>query len=652
MRKQSKPSDSSPTSDSYAGPASTDWKAGVRGSRKQEDTSQIILDALLDHIAVLDRHGTIIEVNRAWKKFGEDNGPTVLSRIGIGVNYLDVCKRSSDEGDELAGIAMRGIQEVLSLRQSRFSMEYPCHSPQEERWFLLSVTPTLTGDGGVVVAHHNITDRKLAEEALQQQHQLTETILNMVQTIVLALDTHGNILHYNRYLEEISGYQLNEVRGKSWFELFLPEREREQIRQVFARSIQGQQTRGHVNLIVSKSGQEYEIEWYDAPLTNGTGERIGIICSGQDITVRKQAEQALRENEYQLRAILNTAADAIVTIDERGIIKSVNLATEIMFGYSTDEMIGKNVSLLMPSPHHDHHDAYIARYLLTGEPHIIGTGRELVAVRKDGSMFPIDLSVSRVDQLGLFTGIIHDISRRKTLEKQVLEVAVEEQRRIGQELHDGTGQELTGLALFAGTLAAQLDELPKKTVDEKVAWTLEEEQLMQLRQTAYRLSQGLSEANKHVQQLSHGIMPVQVEPEGLRAALDQLASTTNAHLSLQCAFDCPVPVAVADNATATHLYRIAQEAVNNAMRHSQADKIRIALLQTEDTIVLEVSDNGIGFDPAATNRRRTQERPGGFGMEIMNYRAGMIGGSVRISRLDKGGMLVKCTVPKRIAHRD
>jgi two-component system CheB/CheR fusion protein len=103
---------------------------------------------------------------------------------------------------------------------------------------------------------------------------------------------------------------------------------------------------------------------------------------------------------------------------------------------------------------------------------------------------------------------------------------------------------------------------------------------------------------------------------------------------------------VANNTAATHLYRIAQEAVNNALRHSRADQIRISFLQGTDGIVLEVCDNGIGFDPAVMNRTASLGTTHGFGLRILNYRAGMIGGTLRITRGAEGGMLVKCTLPR------
>jgi len=228
--------------------------------------------------------------------------------------------------------------------------------------------------------------------------------------------------------------------------------------------------------------------------------------------------------------------------------------------------------------------------------------------------------------------------------KQVLRIAEDEQRRIGQELHDGTGQELTGLSLFAGTIVDLITRAPQKLQADSSDWVIKAADLSRLRETAMRLSRNLVDTNRHVQQLCHGIMPVQVEVEGLRAALEQLAKSTNDLQRVACRFKSSSSIAVANNTVATNLYRIAQEAVNNALKHSRATEIEISLSTLAGDIVLEVSDNGIGFEPNSLVRATEPGHLRGFGLEIMNYRAGIIGGQLHIVRRGAGGMLVRCVV--------
>jgi two-component system, chemotaxis family, sensor kinase Cph1 len=136
-------------------------------------------------------------------------------------------------------------------------------------------------------------------------------------------------------------------------------------------------------------------------------------------------QEALRESEERMRAILQTAVEGIITIDERGVIELINPAAESLFGYTRAEVKGKNVSILMPTPYREEHDRYLANYLRTGEAKIIGIGREVVGRRKDGTIFPMDLAVSevRLPQRRLFTGFVRDITDRKRAEEQLAELA-------------------------------------------------------------------------------------------------------------------------------------------------------------------------------------------------------------------------------------
>jgi PAS domain S-box-containing protein len=350
-----------------------------------------------------------------------------------------------------------------------------------------------------------------------------------------------------------------------------------------------------------------------------------------DISQRLEAERALRESEERVRAIVNTAVDAIITIDGLGKIQEINGGAEQMFGYAAAEVVGKNVNILMPSPYHEQHDGYLARYRETGERRMICIGRELLGRRKDGSIFPVELAVSEIDHLGLFTGILRDVSERKELQRQVLMIAEQEQRRIGQELHDDIQQQLAGLGLLAQNMADHIRRLSGKDSAEIGAAQYEEASRL-----ADRVARGIAETGRRVRLIGRGLVPVEVDAEGLRSALEELAAHTSELHGVACEFQCPTPVEMCDNFVATHLYRIAQEAVTNALKHARPSRILVRLYRAEQSLVLTVLDDGIGIGE--------KNDSDGIGLRIMEYRAGLIGGNLSVIPGQECGTEVNCTL--------
>lgn len=382
------------------------------------------------------------------------------------------------------------------------------------------------------------------------------------------------------------------------------------------------------------------------------GRVDGVVVTFTDVTRLKQTKKALRrlneeleqrvaartaelevanqqlgDSRERLRAIVENATDAIITIDTRGIMDSVNPAAERMFDYTAAEMIGQDVALLMPAPYRAEHTGYLANYLQTGIRRMIGIGREVQGRRKDGSIFPLDLGVSEVPRLGLFTGVLRDVTQRKQLEREVLEIAALEQRRIGQELHDDVGQEVTGLALMADVLARRLEHLPAEA------------------EVVGKLAAGMERVHRQVRRLARGLLPDDVDPEGLRVALEDLAAHTGELSDVTCTFECVGAVDVPDATTATHLLRVAQEAVNNSLRHGQARQIHLSLRGENDSLVLQIRDDGVGI-PA----RLDEKKGGGVGQRIMRNRAAVIGGALTIGRAEGSGTQVTCVLPRSKHH--
>ena len=337
---------------------------------------------------------------------------------------------------------------------------------------------------------------------------------------------------------------------------------------------------------------------------------------------RTATPHGLHDTEERLRAILQTAVEGIITIDERGIVESINPAAERIFGFAAGEVIGRNVSVLMPVPYRQEHDSYIANYLRTGKAKIIGIGREVVGRRKDGTIFPMDLAVSEVRLVDrrLFTGFVRDISERKRLEQQLLEISDRERQRIGQDLHDDLCQHLAGIELMSQVLEQKLS--PKSKADAARAGDI---------------ARHVREAISQTRSLARGLSPVTLESEGLASALRELATNSEKMFGIACTVECEGPVFLKAPATLTHLYRIAQEAVSNAVRHGKASQVRIRLESSPGRTLLCVTDNGSGLSDSGP-------KSNGMGLRIMRYRAGMIGGALSIDRGPGGGTVVTCSL--------
>ena len=362
---------------------------------------------------------------------------------------------------------------------------------------------------------------------------------------------------------------------------------------------------------------------------------------------RVATERALRESEARARtseahahAVLDTTVDGILTIDDRGRVQSFNPAAERIFGYRAAEVVGQNVSVLMPEPYRGHHDGYVRAYLETGRRRIIGIGREVVGRRRDGSTFPMDLAVSEVvvPGLRLFTGIVRDITARRALERQVVDATEAERRRLGHELHDELGQELSGIGLLTRDLARRLEGRPE------------------LAATAAEIADLLAAADRKARTVARGLVQVDVGAEGLGAALRAMAGHAGRLFGLDVAFETAGEPVALPPATATHLYRVAQEAVTNAARHADAASVTVGLAWTPDEVRLTVVDDGVGIPEAIDGptlsgavRGGTTTPPRGLGLQAMAYRARLIGGALDLSPADGGGTAVACAVPLALA---
>jgi PAS domain S-box-containing protein len=343
-----------------------------------------------------------------------------------------------------------------------------------------------------------------------------------------------------------------------------------------------------------------------------------------DISDLKRIEEELQEERNFVSAILDTVGALVVVLDNEGRILRFNPACELTTGYSMEEVQGKYIWDLFLLPEEvdrfranfemlrtdllpqDYQTSWVTRH---GEQRLIAWSSTLLPGNGETTRYIIA------------TGI--DITERKNLEKAILDISAREQRRIGQDLHDGLGQHLTGIAFMAKVHEAKLAE-------QKRAET----------QDAAKIVKLVNEAIHKTRELARGLLPVVSDSQGLMSALQLWAAEVEDLFGVSCRFQCETPVLIHDVAMATHLYHIAQEAVNNAIKHGAPRKVLIQLSAGQGRGTLLIKDDGKGI---AENPANSQ----GMGLHIMNYRAGVIGGTLEARRGTPSGTIVTCTFPVR-----
>jgi PAS domain S-box-containing protein len=361
--------------------------------------------------------------------FDEENTPLEALRSGV----RDVVPRTPSCPEYLALVVSRVLDQLgmeRELAQSRIrSQEHEARSRELE---------------------HEIAHRKRAEGKLREAEEHLRLMVDSVKDFaIFTTDTQGRIVTWNPGAERLFGYSEQEVLGEHLAILFPPEDRAGGIpeQEIATATAKGRATdeRWHFR----KDGSRFFAGGVLAPIFDEDNRLRGFTKIARDITARKQADEAVREAVVRLNAIVDTAVDGIMTIDEAGIVESMNLAAERIFGYSHQEVVGRNVSLLMPEPDRSAHDQYLANYLRTGQRKIIGIGREVQGRRKDGSTFPLELAVSETRLPGrrIFTGIVRDLTAFKQAveERIALDVELAAERALLNSLLDNAP---VGFAFF------------------------------------------------------------------------------------------------------------------------------------------------------------------------------------------------------------
>jgi two-component system sensor kinase FixL len=404
----------------------TDINNAIQELEHSEARTRAILDAAVDAILTIDMHGLVESMNPAAERlFGYPASEVIGQNIkmlmpdpyqqehdGYLHNYLTTGQK------KIIGIG----REVVGLRKDKST--FPMH---------LAVSELFMGDKRMFTGiARDITDLRTAIHQLEDSEARTRAVLDAAVDAILTIETNGNVESMNPAAERLFGYTAAEVIGQN-VKMLMPEPYRHEHDDYLRNYLRTGQKKiiGIGREVVGLRKNKTTFPMHLAVSELHLGHRRMFTGIARDITDLRRAIGQLEDSEARTRTILETAVDAIITIDEKGRVESMNPAAERLFGYPAAEVIGQNIKMLMPNPYQQEHDGYLQNYLSTGQKKIIGIGREVVGLRKDGTTFPMDLAVSEV-QLGarrLFTGIVRDISERTKAEAQLRFFANELQNR-------------------------------------------------------------------------------------------------------------------------------------------------------------------------------------------------------------------------------
>jgi PAS domain S-box-containing protein len=484
-----------------------------------------------------------------------------------------------------------------------------------------------------------IEERKRAEQRMRELVAIVESS----DDAIVGKTLEGIVTSWNQGAQRLFGYQAEEMIGQPVSRL-IPEDRLEEETQILARLRRGERVEHFETIRRRKDGTLVDVSVSISPILDQSGRVLGASKIARDITERKRAERDLQESQRRFEGIVDSAMDAIISINEAQRVVLFNAAAERMFGCAAAEVLGQPLDRFIPDRLRAVHRAHVRAFGTTGATNrAMGELGSLTALRADGREFPIEASISQTKVGGdkLFTVILRDITHRKEAEEalsrseaQLRALAArlhrareEEAIRIARELHDQLGRCLTtikmDIAFIEQAVSAQPAAQSFRSIREKIPLMLE----------------AIDETVQIVRKISTELRPGILDDLGLAAAIEWQAKDFQKRSGVVCILDITEEDLEVGREQATAVFRIFQEIVTNIARHSKAERVWIHLHGQEGMVVLEVEDDGIGIS------REALSQYGALGLLGMRERAAIFGGEVEIGGIPGKGTTVIVRMP-------
>ena len=468
-------------------------------------------------------------------------------------------------------------------------------------------------------------------------------IIQNTEDAIIGKTMTGIVTSWNAGAKRLFGYRADEMIGQPITRI-IPEDRLEEERDILARLEQGERFDHFATVRRRRDGSLIEVSLTVSPIRDTSGNLIGASKIARDITEQKKAQQALVDSRARFQGIIDSAMDAIISIDESQRVVLFNAAAERMFGCAATEVVGEPLERFIPSRFREVHRLHVQNFGETGATNrAMGKLKALTALRADGREFPIEASISqtKVGPTKLFTVILRDITERKAAqealsrsEEQLRALAIrlqrareEEATRIARELHDQLGRYLTTI---------KMDLL---LIDKIVTRQARGEDLREVGDKARMMLETIDEAVHAVRKIATELRPGMLDDLGLAAAVEWQAKEFERRAGVASVVRVPEEELELSREQATAFFRIFQEILTNVARHARADRVWVNLELQEGMVVLEVEDNGVGISPNAASQ------PNALGLLGIRERAAIFGGHVEIAGTYGKGTTVIVRMP-------
>ena len=502
---------------------------------------------------------------------------------------------------------------------------------------------SLPGDLGTTLIRdliESLRSRVESESTLRSSEERLRSLLDAMPDAVLIVASDGRIETVNATTSRMFGYSQAELVGVA-VEKLVPERFQARHRLLVAGYRQHPRPRPiHSGLQLfgkRKDGAEFPVEIALSPTVGAHG--MEIVVAIRETAELNADELARRKREEVLRGVLESAPDAMVAVDSEGLIHVVNGQAERLFGYAREELLGMSVDQLVPESLRAGHAGHRAKYLRNPQLRPMGLGLELYGRRRDGSEFPVDISLNNMQTSEgiLVVAAVRDVSERKQMEKRLAETQQtaehrrqmsllvhaqeEERRKIAADIHDDSIQAMTATSL-------RLQQLRRRLADP--------EQLALLT----KLDEAVRESIIRLRRMMFDLRPVALDRSGLSAALRELLERMKIENGIDFTLEDRLLTEPAGELR-VEMYRIAQEALVNVRKHAQATNVSVEVQRVQNGYQVRIADNGVGFD----SRKSAQAANGHIGLMAMRERAEIAGGWLKVESAQGRGTAVEFWLP-------